>query len=334
MAYLCAMSAGRESTYGTAVTTGRAYEFTEEDWQLIDEDVKAEGYRSGASVARSDAVVRPVTGATGSFTTQPTSRGMGLLLEECMGAGASTLVSGTTYQQVFTLGSAALPAATWKRLVPTRAGVVTVQTFKGVVVTDFELKMDAKGVLTLSINRDAREFDAALSADALVYTIGQRFTFAGASFQTGTLTAPTTTALASATTSWAGIRSFGVKVDHKLDTDSVYTGNNAGKKDKPAPSDLAEITVTIGKEHIDSDLITAYRAGTHVALVATFVTTESLSTGAPTLQVVLPSLRPKGPLPKTDKGIIATDLTFEAFDNGSAAQPIWIVTRTSDAALA
>ena len=124
MAYQCAISVGRESTYGTGVATGRALEFAEEDWQLIDEDVEGEGYRSGAILPRHDAVTRPVTGGTGSLRIQPTSKGLGLLLEELTGGTAtSNLVGGTTYQQVFTLDSASLPSTTVQRQVPRRGGV-------------------------------------------------------------------------------------------------------------------------------------------------------------------------------------------------------------------
>lgn len=333
MAYQCALSFGRESTYGTSVAVTRSYEFAEEDWQVIDEDVLGDGYRSAAEGPRYDAFVRPVTGGTGSMTLQPTSKGMGLLLEALTGSGTSTLVSGTTYQQGFYIDQTALPSETVQKLVPMRDGTVGVQEFRGATATGWTLSLEPKGVLRLETQWDVREFAAGQNADALAYLAGKRFDFSGASFQTGTYTAPTTTALASGNAALTGVRGFSVAVDLKMDVDGVYTGNNAGKKDQPAASDLPEITVTITKEYQSDDLLDAYRAGTHMCFVATLTTPESLSTGSPTFQVSFPSLRPKGPLPKTDKGIIVTDLTYVATWNGTQ-HPMYLATRTADTALA
>lgn len=328
MTYRCAISLGRESVYGTPVTTGRAYEFSDEGFDLGDLDVEGEGYRSGDDGAREADIIRPIVSAKGSLTLQPTSKGMGLLLEELLGTGVSTLVSTGLYQQNFSFADTPKSVTVQKQL-PARDQSILVQQFKGAVVTDWTLSMDAKGVLKLAINYDCRDAVATgLSADSLVYTIGTRFSFAGASFASGTYTAPTTTTLPAAGTAYAGVRAWSIKVDNKLDTDSVYTGGNSGLKDLPMPSDVREITMTADLELRDGTYQQAVRAGTASSFVATF--TDG-STGQ--LVVGIPKLRPKGPLPKADKGLIVVSSQWKAYLDGTNPL-LHLSTRTSDAALA
>lgn len=333
MTYRCALSFGREASYGTQVTTGRAKHFITEGFDIPDLDVESEAYVPGSDVASLSGVTRPTKTAIGAMEYQPTTRGEGRMFETLMGAGLSALVSGTTYQQVFTFADV-MPSETVQKQLPRRDQSIGTQTYRGVVNTGFEIKMDAKGVLAISADFDAREGVIGQAADALVTVMGERFVFAGAYFYSTLTSAPTSTALAVLANPVAGVRSWSVKVDHKLDTDATYTGNNAGLKDRPMPSDLREITMNASIEYQDDTFETAYLNGSALAFGARFqALSETLSTGVPTIDVILPCLRAKGPMPKADKGLIVTDRTFKAYNNGTSAQRMWIVTRTADSAL-
>lgn len=333
MSYLCALQAGREASYGAGATTAREYPIIDEAFDFPDPDVDGEGWYSGAEGPLDTAITRPVLAGSGSLTIQPMSKGFGLLAEELMGAATHTLVSGTTYQTLLTFADT-LPSAQWQKQLPERDGSTQVQDYVGCVVTSWDLTMESKGTLALAVNYDVRDPSGTGSADALVKITGTRFVFAGFSVQSGTITAPTTTTLGSGNAALAGVRGVKVTVDHKLDVDSPFNANNAGLKDQPMPSDLRSIEVELTRELVDETLETAFRNGTNVGLVLNFEA-ESLSTGKATLQIVLPSLRAKGPLPKVGKErILTTPYRLVAYKNASFAQRMWMVLRTSDAALA
>jgi hypothetical protein len=60
----------------------------------------------------------------------------------------------------------------------------------------------------------------------------------------------------------------------------------------------------------------------------------ALSTGVETLQIVLPEVKFDNELAKTNKtDLIKQSMNFAVLDNLTAAQPIWVVTRTADNAL-
>ena len=335
MTYRSAISIGRETTYGTAVTTNRELAIIDEGLEANDADVDGEGYYSGDEGPRDTAVTRPALGGTGPISLQPTSKGFGLMLEEIMGGTPThTLVSSGIYQTVAIFGDT-MPSVTIQKQLPlARTGSVAVQQHKGCIITGFELSMDAKGILNASLNYDIRDPYGTAAADALTKVFGSRFSFAGAKSFGGTITAPTATVLGSGSAPLAGVRSAKVTVDHKLDVDSPYNMNNGGLKDKPMPSDLRSIEVELVREFLDEAFETALRAGTNTGLVLTFEA-ESLGASNACLQIVLPCLRPKGPLPKAGKDmVLTTPYKLVAYKAAAFAQRMWVVLRTSDAALA
>ena len=112
----CSIGLSKESTYGTAVTVARFLEFTDESLDYSKNVVQGEGLRVGSRVARSARRVVTTSDAGGDLSMECLSKGMGLVWEQCMGTGVSTLVSGSTYQQVFTLADT-MPSATCTRRV-------------------------------------------------------------------------------------------------------------------------------------------------------------------------------------------------------------------------
>jgi hypothetical protein len=335
MTYRCAITIGRESTYGTAVVTNRELAVIGEGFEAADNDVDGEGFYAGDEGPRDTGVTRPVLGGSGSLSLQPTSKGLGLMVEEIMGAAAThTSVSAGIYQTLAVFGDT-YPSITLQKQLPiARTGSLAVQQYKGCVVTGFDLTMDAKGVLQLAVNYDVRDPYGTASADALARVFGTRFSFAGAKSFSGTITAPTATALATGSTPLAGVRSFKVTVDHKLATDDPYNMNNGGLKDKPMPNELRTVEVELTRELVDESFETALRNGTSMGLVLTFEA-ESLGASNACLQVVLPSVRPKGPMPKVGQDmVLTTPYRLVAYKTAAFAQRMWLILRTSDVALA
>lgn len=338
MAGLQDMSAGfkKESTYGTGVTPDRWPEFTDDsDGFDIDgfERVQGKGMRVGSRVARSGRRVTTKRAAAGSFGYELFSKGQGALWELVLGSGASTLVSGTTYQQVFTLADTQ-PSATWQQGIVDASGTVNPFTFPGTVVTKAEFSCD-DSIAMAKIDLDARDITTATAyAAPTMPTGGNLFSFATSVITLGgTVTAPTTTALASGGTAVTNVESWSCEIDRALAVER-FTHGNGGLKSKPLVTGGQAITGKLTLEYVDNVVRDAIINDTALPLTIT-MSGGALSAGNETWQLVLPEVKldAKG-LPKQGGGDLPKlDVTWTALDNLVAAQPIWLVCRTSDSAL-
>ena len=92
-------------------------------------------------------------------------------------------------------------------------------------------------------------------------------------------------------------------------------------------------TVELNVEYQDNTLWDALEADSELTLVITLVG-GALSSGNETVQIVLPASKLDGDLPEGGPDAIASQsIKMTGLDNLTAAQPMWITTRTSDAAL-
>ncbi len=323
---------GVESVYKTGVTPTRWLEFLDEslDWN---KNVKqGQGLRVGSRVARSARRVVPTADGGGDISYELASKGFGLLLQALFGTGVSTLVSGTTYQQLFTLGDTPSSLTTQKGLVDL-TGTVQANTFLGTMFDSFEFNFAHDDIASLKVTADAGDITQATAYTAPSYAAEpvNLFHFANATLATGALTAPTTTALASGATPTADVRGATVAVANNLANDRFNFGG-AGRKTKPTRG----IRAITGSMDIEYDS-TTYQAlvlnDQPMSLILTY-TGGALSTGVETLQLVVPEIKFDGALPQcngTDP--IIQNMKFTGLDNLTAAQPIWCVLRTADNAL-
>lgn len=327
----CSVGIAKESTYGTAVTVTRWFEFLTESLDYAKNVVQGQGLRVGSTVPRSGRRVVPTSDGGGDVKLELTSKGLGLLWEQCMGSGASTVVPATsTYQQVFTFADV-MPAATWQKGLPRTDGTVDAYTFKGGVVESFEVTF-GQGVAEVAVTVDAREVvtDVAYASPSYV-SDPNLFHFANGSVSTGTLTEPTATALASSVTALGNVRSGTIKVTHGLGSER-YNYGGGGLKSKPNVG-KREISGTLTVEYDSTTFRDAVLNDTGMVLLVEF-TGGALDSGDETLQFVLPEIRLDGKLPAANEGeLITIDLEFQAFDDLTASEPMWVVARTADTAL-
>jgi hypothetical protein len=184
----------------------------------------------------------------------------------------------------------------------------------------------------LKATLDFKDVTTATAYAAPSYVAGANlFSFAGATLSTGTLTAPTTTVLASGATPVANVRGGSVAVSNGITADRYNIGGS-GRKAKPTQG-LRSITGKLDVEYDSTTFRDAVLNDTPMSLVLTY-TGATLTTGNETLQVVVPDIRLDGELPKSNGGdLIVQSVAFAGLDNLTAAQPIWVVTRTADIAL-
>jgi hypothetical protein len=321
-----------EVTYNTspgAVT--RWVEFTDAPFDYKPTRVQGKGLRVGSSVARSGRRVQAAVEADGSVSLEAISKGMGLLWKWAMGGATSTLVSGSTYQQVFSLSSTLASFVAQQGLVQGDDGTVDATTFTGVMMDGFDLNFPNADIVNAKFGFDICNLTTATGYAAPSYAASPSlFHHANASLSTGALTAPTTTALGAGGTPVANVIGGSLTLANNLS--SVKPIGNAGKKVKPTTG-AREISGSLDVDYDSTTFRDAFIADTPFNLVITW-TGEALSVGNATLQIIVPEIKFDGDLPHpngTDR--IAQGMKFTGLDNLTAAQPLWIVMRTSDAAL-
>lgn len=328
----CSLGFGKESVYGTGVTPARFLEYTgDPKFAFAPTRVQGGATRAGSRVDRSTRRATTAVEASGSFECEILSKGLGLLWEAILGGATSTLVGGTTYQQVFTL-SDVVNTYTYQQGIVRDATTMAADTFKGCAVDKATFTFEQAGIPKLAVDLDAREVDTSIAYTAPSYAAGASFlTWKDAAITTGAVTAPTTTALGSAPTALTAVRGGSIEIARNLRKSLVI--GNAGKKRK-VYAGKPTITGKIDVEYTDAFYRDAYLNDTDLSLVLTFTNGVALSTGFETLQIIVPNLRFEGdwPAPNGDE-IPVVSMSFTVLDAGVAAQPIWVVARTSDTAL-
>lgn len=323
-----------ESTPKTYVAPTRFLEYLDESLDWNPNTKQGQGLRVAKRVDRSARRVRPTADGGGDVTVEWSSKGLGLLLQACMGGSTSTLVSGSTYQQVHIIGDNPSTLTIQKGIYNAGSGVVDAVSFLGCAVSSFEITAPNGDIVTLKASIDAADITTAQSLAAASYPtepVGL-FSFVGGSISTGTLTAPTSTALGSAATPVADVRSASVAVNNNIRNDRFNFGAS-GRKAKQLTG-KREITGSLEIEYDSTTFRDAFIADTPLCLLLQFVTTNALSTGVETLQIIVPEIKLDSALPMTNgTDLVVQSMSFTGLDNLTAAQPLWIVTRTADIAL-
>ena len=321
----CSVGLGVESVYGTAVARTRWFEFLDESFGFVKNVKQGVGLRVGSRVARSGRRVVASAEGSGDLTIEAVTKGLGLLWQLGLGSGTSTLVSAGLYQQVFTLGDV-MPSATIQKGIPRADGTVDAYTFSGCMVESLTIDCPNADNVKVKTSWNARDMTTATAYTAPSYATGPSvFTFAHGAVYSGALTAPTATALGSAATPVASIRSGSITIKHNLKTDR-YNCGGGGRKEKPFAG-VREISGSMVAEYADTAFRDAIVNDTSMTLVKTF------TSGADVLQIVIPDVRFDGDIVKASTDLAMQELKWTGLDGLTAAQPIWIVCRTADTAL-
>lgn len=322
-----------ESGYGTyASADARSVEFLDGDTQFEDAPtiVQGQGVRAGAILAdgsRSVVVKQDVPASLG-FEVLP--KGQGKIWKWMLGACASTLVSGATYQQVATL-TAALPSFTaqeqWYYIAADGTYSAGVFSWLGCMFTDFELTMGSE-IATVKGNINGQTVDTAQTAVAVTLpsTATAPFHKGNLTVSTGVLTAATTNALATVASSTVhAVDQVVLSVNNNLNTERP---GSAGLKGKPVPQ-MRDITVKFTAEQRDNSWDTAKRAQTAMQLLCTY-TGGALDVGTETFQVAIADMRVTKVTKKVDNGVPKVDVECKVMQTATSLQ---IVIRTADVAI-
>ena len=332
----CSVGLVAESTWGTPVTVTRWYEFLSESLDYDKQVKQGMGLRVGSRVARSGRRVVVTTQPKGDIELELCSKGMGLLFQVATGTAAHTLVSGSTYQQLYTLSTASVaPSVTIQKGVVEVGGTVDPYTYAGMSCTGFEINCPKGDIAKAKFSFAGKSLATATGYASPSYPASpvNLFHFAqGAITVGGAVVAPTTTVMASGGTAVANVRDFSLKVDNGLAIDRFNLGG-AGLAAQPTYG-LRTITGNMTIEYDSTTIRDAYLADTALAATLTFTTSGALSTGFEQFQIVLPEIRLDGDIPNANgNDLITLNVPFTVLDNLTATQPLWIAQRTADTAL-
>lgn len=309
----------KQTNYDTPATVDRFLIFTDGSHDQGKAVVQGVGLKPGTRVAQSDRRTIPFRSASGSLSLEVPTKGMGVVWEACMGSGSSNLVSGGLYQQVFAFADA-MPCYTVQYGVFDGTNVAA-YTYSSAQVGSWALNCPEGNIVNMSLNWAGKALATGTALATASYPASSSlFTFAHAAFYAGgTLTAATTTALASVTGSaLATVKNFSLNVDNAL-----KDGPQVGGLPTIRKPGLRAITGTVNVEYEGSTFRDAIIADSSMVLLVT------LTNGTDVLQVVIPEVKLNGNLPTSNGAERVThDLAFEGLTSNLS-----IVTRTADAAL-
>lgn len=326
-----------ETTYGTYVAPTQAVEYLDgTQLQLMVEFNDAIGMKVGNRAPSADRSIETVRGVEGTIQVEATTVGLSRLLDFAAGDSSVTLVSGSTYQHNFFPGEAPASFTAQQGFPRTVAGTVDVASFLGCMIPSYSFSIDRNETAQFEFAVVGRSLDTAQSLASLTYPSSpQVYSFKDSSATYGgTLTAPTTTALASSSASAAAnVVNFSLDVDNKLNVDRRFMGS-AGLRSKPIVGGLREITGSLTVEYEDLSYVTDYSANTSRALIVQFTSAVALSTGFATLQFVFPAIKLRSaPIASNNGDVVEVTYDFQAYQTSGFTYPYWIVLRTADTAL-
>lgn len=324
-----------ESTYGTYLAPNRALEFDDEGLDFMPNWKDGQGLRVSSFSDLDYRSVETSRQGSGPVTIAAQTKGLGVLLDAAHGSSTSTLVSGSTYQQVFQFGNSPASLSIQKGTPQTTAGTVDALSFLGCMVDEWSFDGSNDDIPKFTFGFDVRDIDstqafAALTYPSLLPTSLYSFEHAAAGYG-GTLTAPTTTALATGPTAATNFRDFKFSVKNNLvRRPNIGLG---GLSAKPQPGRrVIEGSFTAEYENMTSYLAD-FRANTSRPLLVTYTSAEALSTGFATLQFAFTAIKLRSAVPQANGDeVVTVEHKFKAY--GTATAPaLYTVVRTSDTAL-
>lgn len=327
----------KESSYGTIGTADHFYEYLTEDFDWSPTFANGKGMRVGKIVQAADRRVLVKEESGGSVELELFTKGMGALFEAALGTAVSTLITGSSYQQLITPTTGDfLPSYTVQVGVPILGGSPAAQTYAGQVCEGFELDAKNGDIPTVKFTFRGKSMDTSTALTSPSYPASNAlYTFVnGAITIGGSLTLPTTTALATGGTAVADVREATISWTNGLDDNGFNLGSQGQRTRKPAIGDAGG-SGKLTLEYDSNTMRDAFKSQTDLALVLTFQSTVAISgSNYPTVQIVIPDIRLDGEMPKPNAGdVITQDVPFTVLDNRVSASAFYVVIVTAETAI-
>lgn len=298
-----------ETTWGTFVAPTRFYPLLSESLTEEIDRLESEGIIAGRRILASEQWAAGNVDVGGDIKTELYQQGMGALLKACFGA-VSTSGSGP-YTHTLTPGDLTDDHLSIQVGKPDVAGTVQPFSFYGMKVTDWELSIDAGGLVMLTTSVVGKQL---ATSDSL----------ATASFGAGSAT-PFTFKHASASIAGgaANVKKLTIKGSNGLDTDRRFIGSEY--RAEPLEADLREYSGSVDLEFESLTQYNRFRNANEVALVAT------ISAGASASLTTTMNVRFDGSTPEVDgRGIVQLSTPYKVIGTTTDALGITAVLINSD----
>jgi hypothetical protein len=328
-----------EATYGVGVTVTRFVEGKETfDKKLGIEN--SEGPRTGRRVNRLNRNVVTRVDVAGDLSFDFMTRGLGILVNAFFGAVTNTTIPASApavFQQVHT-PSITDPLSSFtiqKGVPPVLGGSVVPITMYGMMADQLDFELKSAGIFNATIGWVGKNADRVPSYAAPSYPadLGPLTNVHASLTLGGTVVTPTATALSSGGTAVTNVRDLSMSFKNNLDGDGYNIGG-AGTRTRKNMLGALDITGKMTADFDSNVYLDAFWAQTAIPLVLTLSHTTEIETTLhlkSTLEICLPNIRLKGEIPKTgDSKPVTQSIDFEAFDDGIASSPVYVVYRTLD----
>jgi hypothetical protein len=321
----------KETTWGTAVTVDKFYEFDSDSLNLAQSYQDSVGLKAGRTIQPSGRMVQTTRGVAGDTPMQVPTKLFGTILDLMHGATVAPVQQGATaaYLQTHPIGTTQPnKSATIQINKPDTGGTDHAFTYPGAVLTSVAFACDAGGVLTVTLTWDAKD-------------------------ETTPSTTPSGAALASASyasgvTSWVGTgtgvvlnvngspygsaKSWSLTWTQPYYTDRYYMGSG-GLKGKPIPNGFATLNGTVAGDWDAETLYLLYRSGAIIDIFADFQGATIASTFKEQIKFDCTSVQLRGDSPNVGgPDVLSQSINFMGGDNGSVA-PLTILYESTDVTL-
>lgn len=318
--------AKKETTWGTAVTVDKFFEYESESLSLDQNYYDGLGLRAARTFAPSNRT-KKTTRSAGGDTQVAFPQKLGGFFLDLMVAPTITpvLATGTAYNSTFLIGaSVPTKSATLQINKPTTAGVDTAFTYPGSMLVSATFSMETGGVLMAT-------FTWACKDETTPSTTPAGAALATATYVAGNDVWPHQEMLVT----WAGgsapVTSVSWTWEQPFAAERFFLDGSATRA-KPIPNGLATVTGTMASEYFDQTFYTAFRSGTMAQLVCTATGTTAIS-GAefPTFTNTFSAVQIRGSSPQVDGAdLLDMSVPFVAKDDGVATAPWVAVYKSSD----
>ena len=306
-----------ESTYGTAVTVDRFWEFTSESIEPDVATIDIKGIRAGSRIQRTDRTARIVRGYAGSIELPVLNKNMGLLFQHALGDDTITTITGSARRHTCTPDSLAQQGKmlTIQMGKPSVDGTVQPFTYNGGKITGFEVMCSVDEPLMATFDFDFKGATTATALASASYVATQE----GFYWPQAAVTVAGSTFYA---------KGFKCKYTPNLSVDRRFLGNT---KKEPLAGGFATIEGELDAEFESLTEYANFIAGTQQALVITFTTATFITGSTPfVFKLSVPKANWMNAAPTVgDTGILKLTLPFRGEDDGSNA-PITITLDNAD----
>ena len=321
------VSFGQETTVGTFVTVDHSYEHLEANLDLTQNWAEGLGLHAGGQLKRASRAVPTTRTATGTFKMGFPNKKAGLLVRHALGSPISvpTLITGTAYKQVHTLGNAAGLGLTTQIGVPRADGTVEPFTYPGTKVKDWELSCQEGAFLDFTLGLDAWDelttatTPAGPALTAASYALPtELFNFTQCAVKLGgtASTAASVVSITGGTTVATLLKDFSLKGATPL-AESRF--GPAATKREQLQNGYTSPTLTFNAEFLNrTEWYDQFRAGATLPLQITFTGSQIAATGSfNTVDIVLAATKQKQQkVSGNGQDLSVQPLDLEVYDDG------------------